>query len=195
MGQFFSSITSNLRSFFSGTKQTKLLLFGLDAAGKTTILYKLGLGNNIEHHIPTIGINIEIAEIPNTNTRFISLDLGGRMGWRFLERVIGGYLESNKADGLIYVVDSGDRERVETAKEYLERTLDGDGLIGLEMPVLVFANKQDLSGAMSVEEIRKVFEGVLESPRSCCVVGSSALSGDGLEEGLKWMSEMLKKRE
>jgi GTPase SAR1 family protein len=61
MGLLFSRIYDALASF--GTeKPARILMLGLDAAGKTTILYKVKLNENIQT-IPTIGMNYQIYEI------------------------------------------------------------------------------------------------------------------------------------
>lgn len=83
---------------------------GLDAAGKTTILYKLKLGEVVTT-IPTIGFNVETVEYKNIC--FTVWDIGGQDKIRPLWR---HYLQNTH--GLIFVVDSNDRERIaEAAKE------------------------------------------------------------------------------
>lgn len=57
MGLILSSLLDKL-SFNSNKKETKILLIGLDGAGKTSILYKMKLNENI-HTVPTIGFNLE----------------------------------------------------------------------------------------------------------------------------------------
>lgn len=49
-------------------------MFSFDAAGKTTILYKLKFGINVKA-IPSIGFNIEVAKY--NNTKFEIFDFGG----------------------------------------------------------------------------------------------------------------------
>jgi small GTP-binding protein len=86
---------------------------GLDAAGKTTILYKLKLGE-IVTTIPTIGFNVETVEYKNIN--FTVWDVGGQDKIRPLWR---HYFLNTQ--GLIFVVDSNDRERVQEAREELNK--------------------------------------------------------------------------
>ena len=62
MGLIFSSILDKI----SGKTEKRMLMVGLDAAGKTTILYKLKLGENVQT-IPTIGFNVETVEYKNLN--------------------------------------------------------------------------------------------------------------------------------
>uniref|UniRef100_F1LGW5 ADP-ribosylation factor 1-like 2 n=1 Tax=Ascaris suum TaxID=6253 RepID=F1LGW5_ASCSU len=91
-------------------------MVGLDAAGKTTILYKLKLGE-IVTTIPTIGFNVETVEYKNIS--FTVWDVGGQDKIRPLWR---HYFQNTQ--GLIFVVDSNDRERVEESREELHKMLD-----------------------------------------------------------------------
>jgi len=157
---------------------------GLDAAGKTTILYKLKLGEVVTT-IPTIGFNVETVGYKNIS--FTAWDVGGRDKIRPLWR---HYYHNTQA--LIYVVDSNDRDRMDHAKDELQRLLNEDEL--RNCAVLVFANKQDLPNAMKAEEV--VDELGLNTLRSqtwhiqsCC-----ATTGDGLYEGLDWLSATLTKQ-
>ena len=93
----------------------RILLLGLDTAGKTTILYKLKLGK-IVPTMPTIGFNIETIKYKNIN--FTMFDLGGSVGIR---EVWSHYYSG--ASAIIYVVDSTDRERIDLAKKELEIVL------------------------------------------------------------------------
>ena len=118
-----------------GLRERRVL--GLDAAGKTTILYKLKLGE-IVTTIPTIGFNVETVEYKNIS--FTVWDVGGQDKIRPLWR---HYYQNTQ--GLIFVVDSNDRDRVDNARDELHRMLNEDEL--RESILLVFANKQDLPRA------------------------------------------------
>merc|ERR1712151_1225176 len=102
-----------------GKKESRILMVGLDAAGKTTTLYKLKLGEVVTT-IPTIGFNVETVEYQNTQ-------------------------------GLIFVIDSNDRDRIGEARDELNKMLNEDEM--RDAILLVFANKQDLPNAMSAAEI------------------------------------------
>ena len=106
-------------------------MLGLDAAGKTTILYKLKVGE-IHDTTPTIGFNVETLEYKRT--KFTVWDIGGQKKLRDLWR---HYYENT--DGLIFVVDSCDSERMELAKEELHSMLEAEELS--KASVLVLANK------------------------------------------------------
>ena len=162
-------------------KEMRTLMVGLDAAGKTTILYKLKLGEVVTT-IPTIGFNVETVEYKKV--KFTVWDVGGQDKIRTLWR---HYYQNTQA--LIFVVDSNDKSRVEDARSELHKMLAEDEL--RDAIVLVFANKQDLPHAMSAAEITdQLGLHTLRSRRwyiqACC-----ATTGDGLYEGLDWLSNAM----
>ncbi|XP_052245518.1 uncharacterized protein LOC127854494 [Dreissena polymorpha] len=178
MGNIFASLFKGL----FGKKEMRILMVGLDAAGKTTILYKLKLGE-IVTTIPTIGFNVETVEYKNIS--FTVWDVGGQDKIRPLWR---HYFQNTQ--GLIFVVDSNDRERVQEAKEELMRMLGEDEL--REAVLLVFANKQDLPNAMNAAEITDKLGLHALRNRNWYIQSTCATSGDGLYEGLDWLSNQLK---
>merc|ERR1711972_743673 len=101
-----------------GQRDMRIVMVGLDAAGKTTILYKFKLGEVVTT-IPTIGFNVETVEYKNIN--FTVWDVGGQDKIRKLWR---HYYQNTQ--GLIFVVDSNDRERIEDAKDELMKMLNED---------------------------------------------------------------------
>merc|ERR1711943_136761 len=103
-----------------GKKDCRILMFGLDAAGKTTILYKLKLGE-VVCTIPTIGFNVETVQYKNVN--FTVWDVGGQDKIRPLWR---HYYTG--CDGIIFVVDSNDRDRITEARDELHSVLSSDEL-------------------------------------------------------------------
>ena len=113
----------------------------------------------------------------------ISWDVGGRSGTRALIR---HYYKQTEA--LIFVVDSTDHKRFEAIKDEMKRMLPEDELAGV--PILFFYNKQDLPNAKSPSEITDKLG--LHSIRNewhsqaCC-----ATNGDGLYEGLDWLTHIL----
>jgi ADP-ribosylation factor protein 1 len=177
MGLAFSKIWQRL----FGHKEMRILMVGLDAAGKTTILYKLKLGEVVTT-IPTIGFNVERVEYRNIS--FTVWDVGGQDKIRPLWRY---YYEN--IQGLIFVVDSNDRDRVDDAREELQRMLNEDQL--REVVVLVFANKQDLPNAMTAAEVTDKLGLHAIRGRNWFIQSTCATSGDGLYEGLDWLSRTL----
>jgi hypothetical protein len=101
-----------------GKKEMRILMVGLDAAGKTSILYKLKLGE-IVTTIPTIGFNVETVEYKNIS--FTVWDVGGQDKIRPLWR---HYYQNTQA--IIFVVDSNDRDRITEAREELMKMLNED---------------------------------------------------------------------
>lgn len=128
-----------LLSKFLGKQDVRILMVGLDGAGKTTVLYKLKLGE-IVSTIPTIGFNVETVEYRNIN--FTVWDLGGQNRIRPLWR---HYYQNTQ--GVLFVVDSKDTERIDEAKEELMRMMTEPDL--RDAALLVLANKQDLQDVMS----------------------------------------------
>ncbi|XP_072291410.1 ADP-ribosylation factor 4-like [Eucyclogobius newberryi] len=174
---------SNLFTKLFGKKQMRILMVGLDAAGKTTILYKLKLGE-IVTTIPTIGFNVETVEYKNIS--FTVWDVGGQDKIRPLWR---HYFQNTQ--GLIFVVDSNDRERITESREELMKMLQEDEL--KDAALLVFANKQDLPNALSVSELTdKLGLNTLRS-KHWHIESTCATQGTGLYEGLDWLSNELAK--
>ncbi|XP_030830056.1 ADP-ribosylation factor [Strongylocentrotus purpuratus] len=174
---------SKLFSGLFGKKEMRILMVGLDAAGKTTILYKLKLGE-IVTTIPTIGFNVETVEYKNIS--FTVWDVGGQDKIRPLWR---HYFQNTQ--GIIFVVDSNDRERLAEAKEELNRMLSEDEL--RDAVLLVLANKQDLPNAMKANEAKEALQLSGLNQRKWYIHSTCATTGDGLYEGLDWLSNALKK--
>ncbi len=176
------SISKLFDSMF-GKKEMRILMLGLDAAGKTTILYKLKLGEVVSS-VPTIGFNVETVEYKNI--KFTVWDVGGQDKIRLLWR---HYYQNTQ--GLIFVVDSSDKERVELAREELQRMLGEEEL--RDAVLLVFANKQDL-GVMSVAEVTEKLGLHTLRGRDWYIQGTCAMTGDGLYDGLDWLSKTVTKK-
>lgn len=158
-------------------------MVGLDAAGKTTILYKLKLGEVVTT-IPTIGFNVETVEYKNIN--FTVWDVGGQDKIRPLWR---HYFQNTQ--GLIFVVDSNDRERMTESAEELTKMLSEDEL--KDAALLVLANKQDLPNALSVGELTDKLGLHNLRNKNWYVQSTVATQGTGLYEGLDWLSKELSK--
>ena len=131
MGNWFSSILGRL---WSTEREYRILILGLDGAGKTTILYKLHCGD-VVRTVPTIGFNMETVKYKNV--QFNVFDLGGQTNIRPYWRCYYQY-----TDAVIYVVDSADMDRISISKQELVAMLQEEEL--KKASLLVFANKQDL---------------------------------------------------
>lgn len=162
----------------------RILMLGLDASGKTTVLYKLKLDQPVTA-IPTVGFNVETVTFKNV--KFGIWDVGGQDKIRPLWR---HYFTGTQ--GLIFVVDSSDRERIEDARQELYRIAMDRSMS--EVPILIFANKQDMPNAMKPQEIQQRLElshGPLKQ-RNWIVQPSTATSGDGIYEGLTWLMNFVR---
>lgn len=145
MGLLLSKLADALAaaySFVSETTPCRVLLLGLDNAGKTCILYKVKLNENV-CTIPTIGFNVETVE-PRKGLSFTVWDVGGQEKIRPLWR---HYFSGT--NGLIFVVDSNDPERLKDAAYELRTIMEDDCM--RDVPVVVMANKQDLPRMYSVK--------------------------------------------
>lgn len=179
------TISSLLTRLFSAKREVRLLMVGLDGAGKTTILYKLKLGEVVTT-IPTIGFNVETVHYRNLS--FVVWDVGGqdkiRPLWRHYYR---------NTQGLVYVVDASDRERLVTARSELHAIM-----ADLEMQgavVLVLANKQDMPRAAGVPQLVEALDMRSLGNRPWHVQGTCAIRGDGLYEGMDWLARIVEERQ
>eukprot|EP00056_Hartaetosiga_gracilis_P013213 m.216692 g.216692 ORF g.216692 m.216692 type:complete len:180 (+) comp13809_c1_seq1:271-810(+) len=173
---------SKLFNWLRADRDVRIVMVGLDAAGKTTILYKLKLGEVIST-MPTIGFNVETVAYKSLNMTV--WDVGGQTKIRPLWKYY-----YNNTDAVIFVCDSTDKERFEEAKQELHGLLDSDELRNAHL--LVYANKQDCPGANDTSTVAERL-GLHElKSREWFVQSSSAKTGDGLYEGMDWLSRVVK---
>mmetsp|Transcript_18915 Transcript_18915/g.64091 ORF Transcript_18915/g.64091 Transcript_18915/m.64091 type:complete len:185 (-) Transcript_18915:196-750(-) len=180
MGVFLSRVFSAL----FGTREIRILILGLDAAGKTTILHRLQneADENIQT-IPTIGFNVETLQY--RNLRFQVWDLGGQTSIRPYWRC---YFPST--DAIIFVVDSCDTERLGIAKQELVAMLEEEEL--RDTILMVFANKQDMPGALGAQQVSESLGLPDIKNRQWSIHETSAVLGNGLFEGFDWLVGVLK---
>jgi len=158
----------------------RLLILGLDNAGKTTILKKFS-GEPTDQIEPTLGFNIKTLEHKGYTLNF--WDVGGQKTIRAYWR---NYFE--QTDGLIWVVDSADKTRLELCRDELNELLQQEKLVGASL--LILANKQDVAGALSTEDIAdtlNLYTSDKFKNRHWSIHACSAMTGDGLVEGMDWM--------
>ncbi|XP_073485190.1 ADP-ribosylation factor-like protein 14 [Aquarana catesbeiana] len=172
-------------SIHSKIKQARILILGLDAAGKSTVLYKFKFKEPFST-IPTVGFNVEMIQTEK-HLQLTIWDVGGQEKLRSLWCY---YFENT--DGLVYVVDSTNKETLDESKKEFQRILQNELI--KNVPVVVLANKQDLPGALDAEEITRKFNMKKHcSDRDWYVQPCCALSGQGLAEGFSKVSEFVKK--
>ncbi|XP_052198446.1 ADP-ribosylation factor 1-like [Diospyros lotus] len=177
MGIVFTRLFSSL----FGSKEARILVLGLDNAGKTTILYRLQMGEVVST-IPTIGFNVETLQYKNI--KFQVWDLGGQTSIRPYWRC---YFPNTQA--VIYVIDSSDTDRLVIAKEEFQAILEEEELKGAV--VLIFANKQDLPSALDDAAMTEALELHKIKNHQWAIFRTSAIKGEGLFEGLDWLSNTL----
>ncbi|TQS34782.1 hypothetical protein Golomagni_04823 [Golovinomyces magnicellulatus] len=177
------SQVSKMLSKLFGSKEMRLLMLGLDAAGKTTILYKLKLNQDVTT-IPTVGFNVET--VTYKNVKFNVWDVGGQDKIRPLWR---HYFSGTQ--GLIFVIDSSDRARIEEARQELHRIIN-DREMKECLLLLKPWTKIDPHKAMNPQEVTDSLNLASLTDKIWFVVPSCATTGEGLLEGLAWLSNNVK---
>ncbi|XP_010964413.2 ADP-ribosylation factor-like protein 9 isoform X1 [Camelus ferus] len=125
-------------------KNKQILVLGLDGAGKTSVLHSLAL-NRVQHSMaPTQGFNAVCISTEDSQMEF--LEIGGSEPFR-------SYWEMYLSKGLllIFVVDSADHNRLPEAKKHLHQLIETNPIL----PLVVFANKQDLEAAYHITDIHE----------------------------------------
>ncbi|GAB6022411.1 E3 ubiquitin-protein ligase trim23 [Chamberlinius hualienensis] len=163
--------------------EMKVVTLGLDDAGKTSVLFKLKQ-NEFVQTIPTIGFNVETVEY-NKILKLIIWDVGGQPKLRPLWKHY--YLNTQ---AIIFVVDSSNHDRLPEAQTELTKLLLEKEL--KDAALLILCNKQDLSNAVSIQDIAELFG----LPKLCCsrnwhIEATDAQSGLGLHSGLDWLARQL----
>ncbi|BEI82650.1 hypothetical protein CcaverHIS002_0305180 [Cutaneotrichosporon cavernicola] len=158
-------------------REMRVLFLGLDNAGKTTILKRMS-GGDISSISPTLGFNIQT--LMRGEYTLNIWDVGGQ---RTLRPYWRNYFEST--DAVVWVVDSSDALRMGDGAEELRALLSEERLAGATL--LVFANKQDLAGSLSVDQIREALGLEQIDSHKWRIVPCSAISGDGLDKGMDWV--------
>nr|GEW78137.1 ADP-ribosylation factor-like protein 2 [Tanacetum cinerariifolium] len=178
-------LLSIIRKIKRKEKEMRILMVGLDNSGKTTIVLKIN-GEDTSVISPTIGFNIKTMTYDKYTLNI--WDVGGQKTIRSYWR---NYFE--QTDGLVWVVDSSDLRRLDDCKYELDNLLKEERLSGASL--LVFANKQDIQGALSPDEIAKVLNlDAMDKTRHWRIVGCSAYTGDGLLEGFDWLVQDIASR-
>ncbi|CDS06932.1 Putative ADP-ribosylation factor like protein1 [Lichtheimia ramosa] len=180
------TLLSGLYRYLTRKEEYYVLIIGLDNAGKTTLLERIksifiGVpGLAPERIAPTVGLNIGRVDIKSSRINF--WDLGGQQD---LQSIWERYYP--ECHGIVFVVDSTDSKRLEECRDTFERIITNDQVEGV--PILMLANKQDVDGALRVEEIKEVFNriAVKLGARDSRVLPVSALTGSGVNEAVDWL--------
>ncbi|CAG9136349.1 unnamed protein product [Plutella xylostella] len=183
-----------LLSKIFGNKEMRILMLGLDAAGKTTILYKLKLGQSVTT-IPTVGFNVET--VTYKNVKFNVWDVGGQDKIRPLWR---HYYTGTQ--GLIFVVDCADRDRIDEARQELHRIINDREM--RDAIILIFANKQDLpdgekkwrlSQPIRTGELGTVAKGAICNGRPRTIFVVDCADRDRIDEARQELHRIINDRE
>lgn len=190
MGNHLTDMAPSAPSFLPGFHSLHVVVIGLDSAGKTSLLYRLKLKEFVKT-IPTKGFNTEKVRVPVGTSRSICFQVWDVGGQEKLRPLWKSY--TRRTDGMVFVVDSTELERMEEARVELHkitRTSENQGV-----PVLILANKQDSDSALSVSEVEKLLSvHELSTYTLHHVQGCSAVDGRGLQPGLEKLHEMILKR-
>ncbi|CAG5108236.1 Oidioi.mRNA.OKI2018_I69.chr1.g3699.t1.cds [Oikopleura dioica] len=160
----------------------RVLMVGLDESGKTTILYRLKMYETYKTE-PTIGFNVE--EFSNQNGK-ISMNIWDLGGKKHLRRLWRHYYPGTQ--GVIFVFDSSDDERYDVARKEFIKIMNDRAMKDCSQ-VLVFANKQDAKNAVQPEDLPEFLGLDTMQNVNWLVQPSCAITGDGLEHGLDWMTK------
>ncbi|OQE23609.1 hypothetical protein PENSTE_c008G03240 [Penicillium steckii] len=185
-------------------KEMRILMLGLDNAGKTTIVKRI-MNEDVTSVSPTLGFIIKTIDFEGYKLNI--WDVGGQ---RTLRSYWKNYFE--KTDTLVWVVDATDRLRVEDCREELAGLLLEEvcrfpmtiyivilraksilkRLMGASL--LVFLNKTDVEHCMTEEEVRERLGLDLIKTHKWTILPCSAMTGHNLQEGLKWVVQDAKDR-
>lgn len=176
------TFTKDNRVHIGPKMEMRVVTLGLDGAGKTSILFKLKQ-NEFMAVIPTIGFNVESVEYKNL--KFTIWDVGGQHKLRPLWKHY--YLNTQ---AVVFVIDSSNQARLPEAHNELAKLMSEKEL--KDASLLIFANKQDIEGSISLEQLTEQ----LGLHKLCCgrswhVQACDAQSGNGLHDGLDWLSRQL----
>ncbi|XP_077397088.1 uncharacterized protein LOC144033117 [Festucalex cinctus] len=168
-------------------RQAQVLMLGLDQSGKSTLLYKLKYNERVVT-VPTVGFNVETLETTDRSGPGLAIwDVGG-------QRKMRPHWQHHYADtaGLLFVVDSADRGRLDEARKELHQVLKYESLKGV--PLVVLSNKQDLRGALGPEAVcqRLGLGRACDGNRPWFIQPCSGITGAGLEEGFRRMAYLMK---
>lgn len=165
----------------------RIVLFGDFGAGKTSIVNRLKHAEFFKGILHTQGINWEKIEYKKAKYSFCDIN-----GQEWCRKQIWPHWYA-KNDGVIFVIDSADKDMIEYNAEILK-----DLLLEKELknaPFLVMANKQDLNEAISVSEITKIIEKITKSTgKQWHIQGTSAVTGEGIQEGFDWLATSIQSK-
>lgn len=190
---FFKGVVDSVFDLFASFgwagKNAKILLLGLDNAGKTTMLGMLKTGH-MKAHLPTGQPQND--EVKVEGIRMKCFDMGGHKAARALWKQ---YFAST--NGIVYMIDATDIERIEESGRELAQLLADDKLA--KVPFLVLGNKIDIPGALSEAQLRNMLQLVTtgkdvkaaENVRPVELYMCSIEKRCGYQDGFKWLGQYI----
>eukprot|EP00607_Mallomonas_marina_P007903 CAMPEP_0182423986 /NCGR_PEP_ID=MMETSP1167-20130531/10106_1 /TAXON_ID=2988 /ORGANISM="Mallomonas Sp, Strain CCMP3275" /LENGTH=176 /DNA_ID=CAMNT_0024603425 /DNA_START=147 /DNA_END=674 /DNA_ORIENTATION=- len=161
-------------------QDARILVIGLDNSGKSTLVHHLKPKKTSTFEVtPTVGFTVE--EFSKNNINFTIFDMSGQGRYRSLWE---HYYKDVQA--VIFVLDSTDRFRICVAKEELDQLLNHEDIKQSPIPIIFFANKMDVSGAMTPEECMDELQLDRIRDKPWHITSSNGISGDGIPEGIEW---------
>ncbi|XP_065312654.1 ADP-ribosylation factor-like protein 3 isoform X2 [Gordionus sp. m RMFG-2023] len=155
----------------TNNREIRILLLGLDNAGKTTLVKQLA-NEEISYTTPTQGFNIK--SIHMNGLKLNIWDLGGQ---RRIRSYWDHYYDNTHI--LVYVIDSADKIRFGETDQQFEELLSVEKL--QHVPLLVYANKQDINGSSPASEIAQLLKLNLIRDRDWQIQACSAQTGEGIQ--------------
>lgn len=169
---------ASISSFFF-RKPPRIFIFGLDNAGKTRLLYKMVEDGKARENVPSLSMEVLNVTISNSIYELWTICGGAK-----IQSLWPTYIEKD-VFGIIYVINATERRRMAEVKSALDILLSSDG--SQNLPILIYANKQDLPGCMSDSEIIEACDLKPSRNRNIKLQPCSAISGAGISEGLEWL--------
>mmetsp|Transcript_26897 Transcript_26897/g.86401 ORF Transcript_26897/g.86401 Transcript_26897/m.86401 type:complete len:183 (+) Transcript_26897:166-714(+) len=177
--RFFSSVGL-------GKEKVNVLVVGLDNSGKTTIIERLKPQKSQSMEVaPTVGFNVD--EFSKGSVSFKTFDMSGAGRYRNLWE---HYFKD--AQAIIFVVDTSDKIRMCVAKDELDSMLGNQDLKS-GIPILFFANKMDIPTSLSPVDTAQALKLDEIKDKPWQIVPSNALTGEGLDKGIEWLSDFIKR--
>ena len=180
-------LLDKLGNFLSSKrKDMNLLVVGLDNSGKTSIINFLkSADSKISSVSPTVGFSVENFSAKSLN--FTAFDMSGQSRYRNLWEHY-----YRQTDAIIFVIDSSDKMRLVVCKEEFESMLNHADIKNRNIPILILANKIDIRGACSTNDIRGELELDRIRSKTWRIFGSNALNGEGVNEAFDWLAQEIK---
>lgn len=164
--------------------ETKIIMFGLPCSGKTTIVYNLKLGDFIKTERLFNILTIETIEYEKLKMHLITVGDGC-----YIHQICKQLFPN--VDGLIFVIDSSSKWEINDAREILFKFVNEDLLKNTKL--LIYSNKRDIKDTLDAKKLKNVLE-LNKITQEWKIQNCIATTGDGLFEGMLWLSEKIENK-